>query len=644
LPRQSESTLAAIKQAIDIVALVGDYLPLHRNGTKYKALCPFHDDHNPSMEVNPDRQSFKCWACGAGGDIFDFVQSYERVEFSEALRMLAERAGISLSDANERDRERSGASRGGLSRAELLAASAWAESRFVEEYGRSAEARAYAASRGISAASVERFRLGFAPDRRDWLQSQARAAGVSLASLEAAGLVARNAETQLTHDRFRGRLMFPIRDMPGRAIAFGGRILPETEKKWTDAGRHVAKYLNSPETPLFQKRKQLYAADLARHEARRTGWVAVMEGYTDVIAAHQAGLENVVATLGTALGDEHVTLLRRLAETVVLVFDGDEAGQKAADRSLEFFLSHELEMRVLCLPGGLDPCDFLMSEGADAFRRLMDSAVDPLSFAIDRATSRFDLDSPEGTRLAAESVLEVLARVPEKHRNGLEFKVAKALDTLSHQLRIPARQLSTVLRRFRTDHARVARRAPAPHEPAAEVSTRTARPMEVRTTTESRPTVQQRIELDRVDRELVELALNEPSLVPILRSRVPADLLVEPSLRAILQACYELDAEGQAASFERLSLRLDDPAVRSLAAGLLLPLDPAPLAAGTRPAPPEVRLQGVLQGLALREWQQRVRDLEAAKAELDPSTSPDDYQALQREYFRVWSQRPRTAR
>ena len=196
----------------------------------------------------------------------------------------------------------------------------------------------------------------------------ARREGISHAALEAAGLVTRNEETGLTHDRFRGRLIFPIHDMLGRVLGFGGRILPEAERGWAEQGRRAAKYLNSPETAIFQKRKQLYAADLARAAARQEGWVVVVEGYTDVIAAHQSGLENVVGTLGTALGDDHVLQLRRLADRVVLVFDGDEAGQKAADRALELFLSHALDMRVLTLPGGVDPCDFLLSEGAEAFR------------------------------------------------------------------------------------------------------------------------------------------------------------------------------------------------------------------------------------------------------------------------------------
>ena len=215
---------------------------------------------------------------------------------------------------------------------------------------------------------------------------------------------------------------------------------------------------------LFQKRKILYAADLARAAARESGWVAVVEGYTDVIAAHQAGLHNVVGTLGTALGDDHVQALRRLADRVVLVFDGDAAGQSAADRALELFLGHEIDVRVLSLPDGLDPCDFLTREGADAFRDLVGRAVDPLSFAIARAEARFDLTSLEDSRLAAEWVLSILGRVPRSHAAGLDVKVAKALDTLSQRLRVPVatldRRLKELQRAARRSEQK-GRRAPA---------------------------------------------------------------------------------------------------------------------------------------------------------------------------------------
>lgn len=612
MPRHSEATLAAIKQAVDIIALVSDYLPLHRSGSKFKALCPFHNDHNPSLELNPERQSFKCWSCGAGGDIFDFVQAYERVEFPEALRMLAERAGVALDDPVATS------PLSGITKTELLAVNAWAERVFAAALAQAPEALAYVERRGLAPESVARFRLGFAPDVRDWLAGQGRREGFGTALLERAGLVARSPEApRLTRDRFRGRLIFPIHDVRGRPIGFGGRILPEIEQKLAAAGRHIAKYLNTPETPLFQKRRTLYAADLARPEARSAGWVAVVEGYTDVIAAHQVGLTNVVGTLGTALGDDHVLALRRLADRVVLVFDGDEAGQKAADRALELFLGHEVDVRVLSLPAELDPCDFLLAEGADAFRALVGRGVDPLTFALDRAAARFDFDSIEGARQAAEWVLSILARVPR--RDGIDFKLGMALNNLSERLHLPVESL----RRRLADLGRPPRMASA-RVPAGRVP-------------DPGPAEAIRVDqLDVLDRELVGLVLNEPSLAGALITRVAAASLRDAPLRAILQACFDLYSEGELAAFDRVARRLEDPAIRSLAAGLILPTyDPQPMPEYVRPAPSEVRLTGLLDRWAARDRQERLRDLKAALAEVDPITSPDDYRALHTEYFRL---------
>ncbi len=628
MPRHSEATLAAIKNAVDIVALVGEYLPLHRAGNKFKALCPFHDDHNPSMELNPDRQSFKCWSCGAGGDIFDFVKDYERVDFPEALRMLADRAGVALGEPDAPVAP-------GLSKVELFEVTAWAEAAYAEALSLAPDARAYLDGRGISPGSAANFRLGYAPEGRDWLVARARKAGISAAALERVGLIVRSEKNPIPHERFRGRLIFPIHDPRGRTLGFGGRILPAIERQMIDSGRRVAKYLNSPETPLFQKRRILYGGDLARPAARAEGWVAVVEGYTDVIAAHQVGLANVVGTLGTALGDDHVTALRRLADRSVLVFDGDEAGQKAADRSLELFLGHEVDVRVLTLPAHLDPCDFLLAGGPEPFRAMVEKAVDPLTFAIDRASHQFDFASPEGSRQAAEWVLAILARVPENRGGaGLDLKVAKALDTLSRKLSVPIADLKRRLAQVR--------------KPARPPSTPAVPPFEVATGRHDAPATApagppiRPADLDPIDRELVQIALNEPTVAGQLITRVMVASLGDAPLRAILQACYDLHGEGSTPTFDRVTSRLDDPALRALAAGLLLPIEPAPLTEGTRQAPPEVRLAGVLARFDERDRRARLKDVQAALAETDPAADPVGHRALYREYYQLLNQRPDT--
>lgn len=627
MPRHSEATLAAIKQAIGIVELVAGYnLPVIRAGSKFKALCPFHDDHNPSLELNPDRQSFKCWSCGAGGDVFDFVKDYERVDFPEALRMLAERAGVALENPS------GGAGTRGPSKSDLAAVNSWAEGVFAEALGRTPEALAYVSERGLNQESIERFRLGYAPDTRDWLSSRARRDGFSSELLERAGLVVVSKEfSGSSHERFRGRLIFPIHDPRGRTLGFGGRILPAAERALAALGKGAAKYLNTAETLLFQKRKVLFAADLARAAAREAGWVVVVEGYTDVIAAHQVGLKNVVGTLGTALGDDHVVALRGLADRVVLVFDGDDAGQSAADRALEFFLGHEVDVRVLTLPSGLDPCDFLLKEGAEPFRHLVDRAVDPLAYAIERAATRFDLNSLEDSRRASEWVLTILSRVPTGIRVGLDVKVAKALDTLSQKLRVP---FETLERRFKQLQRRPSSKTmerPTPVLSDAQIGTE--RPAE-----SAAPI--RLADLDVSDLELVEIVLNHPVAVVRLSTRVPVAAIRDAPLRAILQACYDLHAEGLPTTFEHVTSRLDDAALRALAAGLLLPIERAPLSRGAAPAPWEERLAGILSRQALREWEDRLRDLKGALDETNEAMNPEEYRSLQIEYRRLLTQRP----
>jgi DNA primase len=630
VPRYSEATLASIKNAVDIVALVGEYLTLHRTGSKFKALCPFHDDHNPSLELNPERQSFKCWSCGAGGDVFDFVKAYERVEFAEALRMLAERAGIVL------ETPASGAAPRGPSKSDLYAVNAWAEHEFAEALGRAADPRAYLAERGITPASRDRFRLGYAPDARDWMTSRARKHGYTVELLERAGLATRGSEPSgPVRDRFRGRLIFPIHDDRGRTIGFGGRILPPLLQQMAATGKNVAKYVNSPETPVFQKRRVLYASDLARPAARTAGWVAVVEGYTDVIAAHQSGLANVVGTLGTALGDDHVLALRRLADRIVLIFDGDQAGQKAADRSLELFLAHDVDVRVLSLPETLDPCDFLVREGGDAFRAMIDRAVDPLDFVIQRAEQRFDFDSIEEARQAAEWVLGIFARTPRLSRTGITVKVGQALNKLSARLRLEVKDhtlASRLQQLLRQEKAARNRLRPA----AGDRMDSKDRPEVARTSIALK-------DLDPTDRELLQIVLNEPSIVGRLISRVAVASIRDAPLRTILQACYDVYGEGQSPSFERIVLRLDDPETRALAAGLLLPIEVGPLQADTSPpAPWQDRLRGTLAALAERERQDRLRDLKGALDETNETDSPEAYRALIIEYRRLLNQRPGT--
>ncbi len=435
----SQETLLRITQASDIVEVITSYLPLKRSGSSWKALCPFHDEKTPSFHVNAVRQFFHCFGCGKKGDVFTFIRERERVGFPEAVRMLADRAGIRL----EFDAATEAAHR---RKQELFDIQAWAAGhyrRLFLEAPEAAGAREYVRTRGISDASAEAFGLGFAPPAWDGLIQEAARRGTSLETLVESGLAIRNEERGSFYDRFRGRLMFPIDDPRGRVIGFGARTLDGSEPK----------YLNSPESPLFSKGRNVYGLRRVREAAPALDRILIMEGYTDVIMAAQCGVEGATATLGTALTKDHLTLLRRYARTLVLVYDGDEAGQKASDRSADLLLGEDLEVRIACLPGGDDPCDLLLKPGGvDVFRKCLDEAKDLFQFLLSATGKKHDLETAGGKAQAVNEILDRISRVEDPVRR--EMLVQK----LAAEYRVP----ESVLREKAARPATGAPRAAAP--------------------------------------------------------------------------------------------------------------------------------------------------------------------------------------
>jgi len=381
------AAISRVQQANDIVDVVAEHVSLKRKGREMVGLCPFHEDHRPSMSVSPSKQIFKCFACGAGGDVLKFVQMRENLTFPQAVERLAERAGIQLESRRSTAPQR----RDPVSDVDpnlLARVNAWATKFFqqcLNDPERGEVARDYLASRRISAESIARWNLGVAPNAVDAL---AKAAGpkIPLRLLQQGGLVAGPGQ-----DKFVHRLMFPITDATGRFIGFGGRTL-------SDAG---AKYINSPTTPLFDKSNTLYGLEQARHQIVATGTAVVVEGYTDVIMAHQFGCTNVVATLGTSFTTGHGRTLRRYAKRVVLVYDSDVAGVEAANRALEVCLSQRLDIKLGFVPEGKDPCDFLLVAGKEAFERIVEGATDVLLFKWDRLRAAFEGDDSLASRRTA---------------------------------------------------------------------------------------------------------------------------------------------------------------------------------------------------------------------------------------------------
>ena len=401
----SQATLEQIRAANDIVEVIGAYVPLKRRGASFVALCPFHKEKTPSFHVHPQRQVFHCFGCHKGGDVFTFVQEYEHLSFVEAVRRLADRAGIRL----EWDTDSSGRSTRQLKEQlyELMEqiARRWQNVLLNEAAGQAA--REYLAARGVPAEAVRLFRLGAAPLAWDDTVNWARSRGFDLELVEQAGLIVRREDRSGYYDRFRGRLIFPICDEQGRVIAFSGRLLePEAQ---------AAKYINSPDTPLFSKGRVFYGLDKAKRALLDAGFAVICEGQLDLIACHLAGVQNVVAPLGTAFTADHARLLRRYVQEAVLCFDSDEAGQKAMVRALEPLLEAGLVVRVATVPAPDDPDSFIRSQGAEAFRALVARAEDFFDYHLKQLCRRHDLNSDRG-RLA---VLQEMADAVLKTGNEL---------------------------------------------------------------------------------------------------------------------------------------------------------------------------------------------------------------------------------
>ena len=355
-----------VLEASDIAQVIGEYVKLVPNGREFKCLCPFHDDRNPSMYVVPHKRMYYCFVCGAGGDVFTFIQKYHGIGFGEAIKMLAERAGIELT----RRRPQPGEQRG-PSRTELIDANRAAQAFFraiLSTHESGADARALVERRGISLEMVEKFAIGASPDRWDGLLSTVRTKNLDESAFLTLGLLKRKDGPE-PYDALRNRLIFPIHGESGDPIAFGGRRVDDDDEP---------KYLNSPETPLFNKSKTLFGLPQARDAIRKSGRAVIVEGYTDVIACHQAGLTDVIGTLGTAFTEGHAQKLRGQCKEIVLLFDGDEAGQNAADRALGVLFGSRLDIRVAMLTGqteAKDPDELLKADGgAETLAEILDKA------------------------------------------------------------------------------------------------------------------------------------------------------------------------------------------------------------------------------------------------------------------------------
>jgi DNA primase len=550
--------------ATDLVALIGEFVPLHRKGREHVGLCPFHDDHSPSMHVvsHKGEHFYKCFSCGAGGNAIDFVINYHKMSFIEALRHLAERAGIELSQP-ERIPD-AAAEDGGISRAKLLEANAFALQFFqgvLRHEKAGAPARAAIAHRGISDDMVLRFGLGAAPDDWEGLTNLLRKRGHNLAAFREAGLLKERAGGGV-RDTFVNRLTFSISDQLGRPIAFGGRILNPDDQP---------KYLNSPESRLFEKGKVLYGLHQAQKSIRDHGEAIIAEGYIDVIALHQHGFTNAVATLGTALTREHAKILQRLCHTVIILFDGDVAGQKAADRAVEtltpVFCETSLGFRVCVLPEGLDPDDLLRKDqGKLEIRKLLDTAPTFMSFLAERVRREQAKASGPGARQqSAEAILARLGEMGLGAMSGLRKRLV--LPSLADELGMTVEELERLLPRRRP-------RVVAESKPAAESGAPLVNALRV--DVDGNPLPRQRAQAEA---DLLAYLLFEPALFaqPVdagdghmlaVTEAYLSDSFIDPACRAIYAAMHDMVEAGEQITVPAVQQRLDDNHHRALVATL----------------------------------------------------------------------------
>jgi DNA primase len=416
----SEDVINQIRGRVDIAEIVGHHVSLTRAGQNLKGLCPFHQEKSPSFTVSPSRQIFHCFGCGAGGDVFTFLMRITGENFPETVHDLGQKFGIEVPDSGPNKGPRGAQA----SRLEPLnrAVATWFQEN-LRDGVTGATARDYLAGRGIHAGTIDRFEIGCAPTEWDGLIKALSRQGFAQSDLATAGLTVAREYASGAYDRFRGRVMFPITDLRKRIVGFGGRIL----------GEGTPKYLNSPDTPLFKKGQTLYALDLAREAVARLKTVIVVEGYFDAVVLHQAGLSHTVATLGTALTAEHIQVLRRFASKVVLLFDPDQAGVRAALRGLDLFVNSGIGVKVVTLPAGEDPDTYVRKEGPEAFARLEEQASSLLDFSLEHCLSTAESGTIEGRIRSVDDVLRILQKSEHPIEREERIRVVAERLGISHQ-------------------------------------------------------------------------------------------------------------------------------------------------------------------------------------------------------------------
>ncbi len=601
--RIRDEDLEAVRGRADLVDLLADYMQLKKAGKVFKGLCPFHDEKTPSFTVDPVKQLYHCFGCGEGGDIFTFLLKREGLEFTEAVERLALRYGITLHyERGPAPKEREG------KRERLYRINEFADEFFRKalESQAGAGARRYIDSRGFDAETVAAFGIGYSPSRPDALYRALIQKGFTAREAVESG-VCLNAEGRII-DRFRGRLMFPIHDLRARTVGFGGRALEKVEPK----------YLNSPETPIYEKRKNLYALDLTRREILKEGYAVLVEGYTDVLGLYQGGVRNAAATLGTALTSDHFRQLARFTDRVILVFDADAAGIGASERGLDFYLEFDLDLRVASLPGGMDPADFMREHTRDDFLQVVDRSMPLPEFCVRKVLDSHDLRDANARSRAVSKCLGIIGNLERKESVNLYLQIIS--DRADVEPSVLASMLDRAAGKQRSGSRPATFRTPAASAPAP---------------AQAAPDTRE----SKLERAALAILLDHPVLAIEFRERLGDGELSSPAHRLLLDEVVRLAREGAAAADQVVEALQAQGEARNLATSLILARTGNTKDISREEA--QRQLDDIWKALEDLHLARQIRDLERILAELVKSADRDHRKEdeLSTELFQLERQR-----
>jgi len=532
-----DEKLSEIRNTANITDIISERVVLKKAGKDHVGLCPFHSEKTPSFTVSPVKQIFHCFGCGAGGDVFSFLMKYDGIGFSEAVQSLARRYGITLPERNMSPSQKKVASQ----RQQLFDLNRQVMSFFagqLSDQSTGQTVRSYLEKRGFTQEIITQFSLGFAPDGWDNLVKFYRKLNISQSLAINSGLVVPR-QNKGYYDRFRNRVIFPIFDVTNQVIGFGGRVLDDSKPK----------YLNSPETPVYNKSRSLYGAHAAKNKSRETGCVYIVEGYFDLLALHQHGVTNTVATLGTSLTAEHINALQRgFAQKALLVFDSDEAGLKAARRSISLFMNAAMDAAVIVLPKGYDPDSYIFEFGYDAFMRVSDSAIGMVEFLIE--------SSIKSNGISMEGKVRVIAEL-QQPISEIKDSVAKSIYVkyLAERLNVNESAILEKIKSGEKNH----RQALSGNKFASKAN--------ISAVADNDPVVES--EMIKVEKQIVSMMLRSPEILPEIKKRRVLDFFSDKQLIEIAQIVLENPVNGD----EDLSVvmnRFESPVHKDLIASLVI--------------------------------------------------------------------------